>query len=420
MKRSIFAILVLVVFLVGTYNVSLAADTEDTIKVGVFAPLSGSMGYIGKAYLGAVKLNAKYWNETEGGLFGKKIEVLSYDYQMKPDVAKRLAEKAVLEDKVHVLVETTASHTGKVLMQVAQKYKMIMWNVGAGAASLTGELCNPYCFRSCLNTASYGRVAAAYFKDKPQITKFAVVGQDYTTGHQFCEGVMNAIKEFRPDSEIVLEIYHPLFTKDFAPYITKINESGAQWIFTGNWGPDLGLLVKQGNNLGLKAKIISTWIEDHPILTDCQDAAIGILSAGDMSTWSGLPVQEAYNKYYHANWKEVYTSVPDYYAYPIGSSFNKPYYMRMLFEAAKRVGKWDVKAIIKEVEGMEYEGFNGKVVMRAEDHQLLTPMPVMEIVKENKFFPGEAPGLKMKQLVSIEDTTIPLSLTGCNRKAGEF
>ena len=41
--------------------------------------------------------------------------------------------------------------------------------------------------------------------------------------------------------------------KDFAPYVAKIQASGADSVITGNWGSDLALLVKAAKDANLKA-----------------------------------------------------------------------------------------------------------------------------------------------------------------------
>ena len=46
------------------------------------------------------------------------------------------------------------------------------------------------------------------------------------------------LAKYKPNAQVVGEDYHPLFLKDFAPYITKIQASGAEVIFTGDWAPD--------------------------------------------------------------------------------------------------------------------------------------------------------------------------------------
>ena len=56
-----------------------------------------------------------------------------------------------------------------------------------------------------------------------------------------------------PTCKIVGEDLHPLGqVKDFAPYVAKIKQSGADTIVTGNWGQDLTLLIKALNDAGLK------------------------------------------------------------------------------------------------------------------------------------------------------------------------
>ena len=42
--------------------------------------------------------------------------------------------------------------------------------------------------------------------------------------------------------------------KDFSPYTTKIKASGAQALLTGNWGPDMTLLIKAGMDSGLDVR----------------------------------------------------------------------------------------------------------------------------------------------------------------------
>jgi branched-chain amino acid transport system substrate-binding protein len=418
MKRKGLAMLGVMVFL-GCMFVGLVY-AADTIKIATFDPLSGPMKYIGDSYNWGMQFHVREWNEKYGGLFGKKIEVVQYDSQLKPDVAVKLATQAILEKKVQVLGTGTGSHIAKALAQVGRKYKTIVVSYGAEAASLTGEQCNPYFFRISLNTAQHSGALAAYFENKKDVTKIGIICQDYNFGHEAAEDFKKALKKFRPDAEIVAEVYHPLMNKDFAPYVTKLNASGAQWVFTANWGPDLGLLIKQGKNLGLKAKLATYFLEDGIQLMDVQDAALGDITAEFMAINSPTPVQQALNKRWHAIWKEIVTSDNDVYQWP-GTTVGKNYCIRMLFEAAKKVGKWDTKKIIKAWEGMKFEGLNGQVYMRAEDHQIQTPIPVTEFVpkEQNKFDP-RYPGGKILEIIPIEKTTIPLAETGCTRKAGEM
>jgi hypothetical protein len=58
-------------------------------------------------------------------------------------------------------------------------------------------------------------------------------------------------------------------------------------------------------------------------------------------------------------------------------------------------------------------------MMRAEDHQIMMPLPVAEVIKtNNEFYPF--PYMGEPYMVAIEKTTVPLAETGCSRKKGEL
>ena len=62
---------------------------------------------------------------------------------------------------------------------------------------------------------------------------------------------LRAYLELEPDIQVVGDELIPLGKiKDFSPYITKIKASGAQALLTGNWGPDMNLLIKAGVDAG--------------------------------------------------------------------------------------------------------------------------------------------------------------------------
>ena len=57
-------------------------EFEGTIKIGYFSDLSSADGYIGMAGLYALQDRAEELN-ANGGLLGKKVEVIGYDNAVK-------------------------------------------------------------------------------------------------------------------------------------------------------------------------------------------------------------------------------------------------------------------------------------------------------------------------------------------------
>jgi branched-chain amino acid transport system substrate-binding protein len=59
------------------------------------------------------------------------------------------------------------------------------------------------------------------------------------------------LAKHRPDVQVVGDELIPLLkVQEFSPYISKIRASGAQALLTGNWGPDMNLLIKAGLSAG--------------------------------------------------------------------------------------------------------------------------------------------------------------------------
>ena len=95
--------------------------------------------------------------------------------------------------------------------------------------------------------------AVARIKSLPQTVKTVyLLNQDYLFGQSIQKDTKRFLAQYRPDIKIVGDELIPLMqVKDFSPYITKIKASGAQSLLTGNYGPDLNLLIKAGVDAGL-------------------------------------------------------------------------------------------------------------------------------------------------------------------------
>src|SRR5438309_8520527 len=70
-------------------------------KIGVLQPLTGAAAAGGKTALVGTQLGADRINKS-GGINGRPVELVIADYESKPDVGRRKAEKLVVEDKVDV------------------------------------------------------------------------------------------------------------------------------------------------------------------------------------------------------------------------------------------------------------------------------------------------------------------------------
>ena len=68
-------------------------------KIGTMQPLSGAAAAGGKTALVGTQMAVDRTNKS-GGINGRPIELIVADYESKPDVGRRKAEKLLVEDKI--------------------------------------------------------------------------------------------------------------------------------------------------------------------------------------------------------------------------------------------------------------------------------------------------------------------------------
>ena len=173
------------------------------------------------------------------------MEVVPIDSELKPDVATRKAQNLILKDGVKFFCGGTGSSVGAAMAQLAEKQNVIMFTYGMDAASMTGEKCNKNFFRPGGSTDSRS-FALAQLIVKLGYKKVGIIAQDYSFGQEALAAFKKKIAEISPSTKIVVELYHPAGTKDFAPYASQLIAAKPDVIFTPNWCNDLTLLLKQG------------------------------------------------------------------------------------------------------------------------------------------------------------------------------
>src|SRR6201987_1243989 len=78
-----------------------ASGAPKPYRIGTLQPLSGAAAIIGKTALVGAQMAVDRINKA-GGINGRPVELIVADYESKPDVGRRKAEKLVSEDKIDV------------------------------------------------------------------------------------------------------------------------------------------------------------------------------------------------------------------------------------------------------------------------------------------------------------------------------
>lgn len=366
--------------------------TGDTIKIAVVASFSGPGAINGQLYWLVTNWVAHDINKR-GGIFvdGKKklIELIKADHMGKPDQCKKVCERMILQEKVKVLWGTDGSHLMKIINEVGNKYKVITLNIACLADDLMdASNFGRYSFQTSWSTEQVGRALASYYGQvRKKEKKFYILCQDYSFGHEIAEGFKKGLKEYYPEAQLVGEDYHKLFLTDFAPYLTKIKASGAEVIFTGDWSPDAGNLLKQARQMGVMLPFANIYMDEPNSLHEVGvEGTKGLINLSCYNMENPQFKSPAHTKIYKIwttlwknKWKAPYnTLLYEHFMGNFSSWVMQTYWLVSVMERAKTTDADKMAAIW---ENDSYKMDNGKILkMRTCDHKVIQDLTVTEFV----------------------------------------
>ena len=415
MKRRHFFVAVTVALLGMGLLGPRARAADDTIKIGYIDPFSGAFAAGGDASLKMFQFIIDNVN-AKGGALGKKFELVTFDDKLQPAEAL-IALKSVTDQNMPFVMSCVGSNVGSALIDAVNKHntrnpdnRVLQLNCGQLATELTNEQCSFWHFRFA---GSVEMRAVARIKSLPQSVKTVyLLNQDYLFGQSIRNDTKKFLALYRPDIKIVGDEMIPLMqVKDFSPYITKIKASGADSLVTGNYGPDLALLIKAGVDAGLNIRYDSYLGHVIGAPTAIGGAADGRLTSV-MEIHDNIAVEEHNAEY--EDFVKKWRATHDFGFIAINSVTQ----FDMLVRAINQAGSTDPLKVALALEGMEQKDMFGAVnIMRKEDHQLLNPYYEAVLTKGQKYdVEKTGMGWKTEYKTTVQDETLP---TTCKMKRPE-
>jgi len=350
-----------------------AGGARAQLKIAYIDPLSGLMAATGEHGLRELQYNAERIN-AHGGIQGQKIEIVPMDNKLSPQESLVLLNKAV-DEGIRYVMQGNGSSVAAALIDGVNKNNernpdksVVFLNYAAVDPDFTGSKCSFWHFRFDANSDMKLQAIMSSMVNEKSIKKVYIIGQDYQFGHQVSKTAKELLKQKRPDVELVGDELHPLAkVKDFAPYVTKIQSSGADTVITGNWGSDLALLIKAANDGGLKANFYTFYAGVVGATNAIGPAGVGRVKV--VSFWgpNGKDVPAKTTKYIQ-DFKKKFGATEDPY------TVDMPTILEMLEKAAAQAKSTDPVKVAKALEGLKIPGYFGEVEMRKDDHQLIQPL----------------------------------------------
>jgi branched-chain amino acid transport system substrate-binding protein len=400
----------------GTYPVGVQG--KSVFAAGLF-PLTGPYAAMGHDEQRGFELAIEHLNNgsqvTEavpslkkgGGVLGKKLEFGVADSQTLPNPAVQAATRFIDDNKAMVFTGAISSAIAVALEELGQRKKVIYMADVTASDTTTGVSCQRFGFRLMADNYMFAKALAPVLgKHLGRNLKGAYLVPDYVFGTSLYNSLTKA---FGAEGwTVATEQLAPLGTTDFTSYLLNIANSGADVVLNETVGADEVTSTKQAIQFGImkKMKYVIPLFSGF-IAKDTGPELIGGLYGSEPWYW-GMQEEYPLAKYFVADFHKKYHYIP---RFPAAECYNC---MVMWADAVERAGTFYPPEVIKALEsGYKVDTIGGKVWFRAEDHQGVAPVPILQ-GKTKSEINGPGDYYKVVGIVPGEQLMEPLSENGCH------
>jgi branched-chain amino acid transport system substrate-binding protein len=339
------------------------------IRVGFPVPLTGAYREEALDQVRAAKVAIAMFNE-QGGLSGRKAELLVRDDKLDPAVAIARTRELIEQDQAAFIVGGLSASVQLAVNNVAKQKKVLFNSISQSDAIVALPDWAPTTFHQALTPhATAGSVGRYVFANFGKRVAFLIA--DYAYGYEMLRGFEVAGKS--AGIEVVAKVQHPLGTTDFSPYFPTIQASRPDILILCNFGRDQQLSIVQADKIGLKnsMKLVAPVLLYTTRVLGGSSAFEGVLG-GTSYYWrleDTIPTANVFNRRFRAmNEGRVPT---DYGTLGFAG-------VMTVLTAARNAGSIETAKVVEALSGMKYDLYKGPEYFRPCDHQAVQSVLIVE------------------------------------------
>jgi branched-chain amino acid transport system substrate-binding protein len=347
-------------------------DTENEIRIGEYASLSGSEASFGTSCHNGIQLAVEEVNNA-GGVLGKQINLITEDNQSKASEVPPIVQKLITREKVVAVLGEVASSNSIAGAPICQQNKIPMVTPASTNPEVTKI--GDYIFRVCFIDPFQATVMSKFATNSMKVKRVAMLVDQKSA---YSMGLAESFRKVFTDmgGEIIDEQKYSKGDKDFKAQLTSIKAKDPEAVFIPGYYTDVNLIGIQAREIGLNVPLFGGDGWDSELLTEgkAKDALEGSFFSTHVSADNPDPNIQGFIKRY----RDRFGKEPD------AMSFLGYDGAIILFDAIKRAGSTegdkirDALATIKD-----FPGVTGSITIN-EERNAVKPAVVME-VKDGKF-----------------------------------
>jgi branched-chain amino acid transport system substrate-binding protein len=251
-----------------------ASDTE--IKVGQTMPFSGPAS----AYSSIGKTQAAYFKmiNDQGGINGRKINLIQYDDAYSPPKAVEQIRKLVESDEVLLTFQIIGTPVNAAVQKYLNSKKVPQLFAATGASRFTDPKNFPWTMGFNPNYFVEGRIYGQYILKEHPNAKIGVLYQNDDLGKDYLNGIKAGLGD-KAAKMIVTEASYEVSDPTVDSQVLKIKDAGADLFFSATTPKQAAQAIKKIAEMG--------W---HPVqIVDINATSVGaVLKPAGLDAAKGL------------------------------------------------------------------------------------------------------------------------------------
>ena len=281
-----------------------SAGNSEFINIGEYASLTGNEAAFGRSSHRGTELAIEELNKA-GGALGKQFKLITEDTQSKEGESSTVVSKLISREDVIAVLGEVASGRSLEAAPICQQNKVPMISPSSTNPKVTQV--GDYIFRVCFLDSFQGDALARFAIDTLKAKKVAMMsdvssaysdglGQFFQAGFTKRGGTISSIQKYSKNDT------------DFNAQLTAIKSTEPDAIFVPGYYQEVGLIIRQARQLGIKVPLFGGDGWEAPELLDiAKEAAEGTYYTTHYSPEAKTPEVQNFVKAY----REKYNETPD-------------------------------------------------------------------------------------------------------------
>ncbi len=340
---------------------------DDVVLYGFVVDESGVGAVFADSQIKGVEMAIADLNEN-GGILGKEVQFIKQDSELNAERGANIARQFITEDNVDFLLGPTSSGVALAVSAIAEEEQRVVAFHTSNTVALTTTNGHPFMVQVVPHTTIEARAAALYAANTLGFTDFASIGPDYSFGRDSWNAFEPTLVE-NSEASIISEQWPALGEADLNPFITAIQTSGAEIVYSNLWGAQAVNFIQTGNDFDLFADVQAIGLFDTDFMKAFEDDPSALpegLIGYARAPFYGIVDEDG-------NMTETIQAFVDEYletydAYPSDWAIMAYDAVMVLAEASELAGTTEGPAVATALDDLTWDSLRGELTVRACDH----------------------------------------------------